>query len=59
MLGTIHLVSTHFKDVGLLVEGGETFTVRFSPVSNVVDRTDPERDEKRQFTITGDNPGDN
>ena len=39
-----------------LVEGGETFTVRFSPVSNVVDRTDPERDEKRQFTITGDNP---
>ena len=37
-----------------LVEGNETFTIRFSPVDNVVDRDDPDRDEKYEITIIDD-----
>ena len=39
-----------------LAEGNETFTVRFSPVDSVVDRDDPERDEKCEITIIDDDP---
>ena len=39
-----------------LVEGNETFTARFSPVDNVVDRDDPTRDEKCEITIVDDDP---
>ena len=39
-----------------LVEGNETFTARFSPVDNVVDRDDPTRDEKCEITIIDDDP---
>ena len=39
-----------------LVEGNETFTARFSPTSNVVDRDDPDRDEKCEITIIDDDP---
>lgn len=39
-----------------LIEGDETFTVRFSPVDNVVDRDDPARDEKCLITIVDDDP---
>ena len=34
-----------------LSEGSETFTVRFSPTSNVVDLNDPDRDHKCEITI--------
>ena len=39
-----------------LIEGNETFTAHFSPVDNVVDRNDPERDEKCEITIIDDDP---
>ena len=39
-----------------LIEGNETFTARFTPVDNVVDRNDPERDEKCEITIIDDDP---
>ena len=39
-----------------LIEGNETFTARFSPVDNVVDRNDPDRDEKCEITIIDDDP---
>lgn len=39
-----------------LVEGNETFTARFSPVDNVVDRNDPDRDERCEITIIDDDP---
>ena len=39
-----------------MIEGNETFTARFSPVNNVVDRNDPERDEKCVITIIDDDP---
>ena len=39
-----------------LAEGSETFTVRFSPVDRVVDRDDPDRDEKCDITILDDDP---
>ena len=34
----------------------ETFTAHFTPVNNVVDRNDPERDEKCVITIIDDDP---
>lgn len=37
-----------------LVEDNETFTIRFTPVDNVVDRNDPDRDEKCDLTIIDD-----
>ena len=37
-----------------LLEGDETFTVRFSPVSLVVDRDDPDLDEQCEITIIDD-----
>ena len=39
-----------------LVEGNETFTARFSPTDNVVDRNNPDRDEKCEITIIDDDP---
>ena len=39
-----------------IVEGSETFTARFTPVDNVVDRNDPTRDEKCEITIIDDDP---
>ena len=39
-----------------LLEGSETFTARFSPIDNVVDRNDPDRDEKCEITIIDDDP---
>ena len=39
-----------------LVEGNETFTARFSPVDNVVDRNNPDRDDKCEITIIDDDP---
>ena len=39
-----------------LIEGNDTFTARFSPVDNVVDRNDPDRDEKCEITIIDDDP---
>ena len=38
------------------VEGDETFTVRFTPVDNVADRNNPDRDEKCELTIVDDDP---
>ena len=38
------------------VEGNETFTVRFTPVDSVVDRNNPDRDEKCEITIIDDDP---
>ena len=37
-------------------EGDETFTVRFTPVDNVADRNNPDRDEKCEITIVDDDP---
>ena len=39
-----------------LIEGNETFTARFSPVDIVVDRNNPDRDEKCEITIIDDDP---
>ena len=39
-----------------LLEGSETFTARFTPVDNVVDRDDPARDEKCEITLIDDDP---
>ena len=39
-----------------LIEGNETFTARFTPVDNVVDRNNPDRDEKCEITIIDDAP---
>ncbi len=40
-----------------LVEGNETFTIRFTNTANVVDQDNPERDEKCEITIIDDDPG--
>lgn len=39
-----------------LAEGNETFTVRFGPTDNVVDKDDPTRDHKCEITIVDDDP---
>ena len=39
-----------------LVEGNETFTIRFTNTANVVDQDNPERDEKCEITIIDDDP---
>ena len=39
-----------------LIEGNETFTIRFSPVDNVVNQDNPDRDEKCEITIIDDDP---
>ena len=47
---------TFRTQVDALTESNETFTARFSPVDNVVDRDDPEQDEKCEITIIDDAP---
>ena len=48
-----HTVHTRQDD---LAEGDETFVIRFTPVNNVVDRNNPDRDEKCELTIRHDDP---
>ena len=40
-----------------LIEGNETFTVFFTPTSNVVNMNDPDRDNRCGITIIDDDPG--
>ena len=39
-----------------LLEGNETFTVRFTPTDNVVDQDDPARDNRCEITILDNDP---